>query len=135
EATDFNLEIDKLNADAHEQAGQKVVDPDGKAHDVVEFGRVGPTESGDVLFGHHGVVQRIVLVAEFDDRAGQAGAGLKTKTLGKRAGGIVAHDDLERNDLDFLDQLLAHVDAAQEVGRNAQIVQLGEDEFGNAVVQ
>jgi hypothetical protein len=41
-------------------------------------------------------------------------------------GGHVAHDDLERDDLDFLDQLLAHVEAADEVGRDADLRQLGE---------
>ena len=82
-----------------------------------------------------GSCERIVLVAELDDRARQLGALLEPEALDQRAGRDVADDDLERDDLDFLDQLLAHVDAADEVGRDAEAVQLGEDELGNAVVE
>ena len=57
------------------------------------------------------------------------------KPLGERTGRDVAHDDFERDDLDFLDQLLAHVEPADEVGRNAHAVQMREDVLGNAVVE
>ncbi len=73
-----------------------------------------------MLFGDHRVVQRIGLVVELDDRAGQHGAFLDAQPLGERAGRNIAHDDLEWNDLHFLDQLLTHVEAANEVGRDAQ---------------
>src|SRR5690554_409323 len=46
EPADLDLEIHQLDADAHEQAGQEVVDADGEAHDVVELGGIGPAESG-----------------------------------------------------------------------------------------
>jgi hypothetical protein len=39
------------------------------------------------------------------------------------------------NDLDFADQLLAHVETLQEVRRQADIVQLHHHEFGDAVVE
>src|SRR5690554_873789 len=135
EAAAFDLEINQLDADAHEQAGEEVVDADGQAHDVVEFSRGCPAKGGDVLFADHGVMQRIVLVAELDDRAGQLGAGLKAQALDQRAGGKIAHDDLKRNDFHFLDQLFAHVHAPNEVRGNAQAVQLGEDELRDSVVQ
>ena len=45
------------------------------------------------------------------------------------------HHDFERNDLHFLDQLLAHVEPAHEMGRHADRVQLRHQIFGNAVVQ
>jgi hypothetical protein len=55
--------------------------------------------------------------------------------LDERAGGDIAHDDLQRDDLDFLDQLLAHVDAPDEVCRNADPVEMREDVFGDAIVE
>src|SRR5690606_9888550 len=113
EPADLDLEIDELDAHPHEQAGEEVVDADGEAHDVVELGRIGPAESGDVLLGDHGIAQRIVLVVELDDGAGQLRALFETEALAQRAGGEIAHHHLERDDLDLADQLLAHIDAAQ----------------------
>ena len=75
------------------------------------------------------------LTIELDDRAGELRARFEAEPLDQRAGGDVAHDHLERHDLDFLDQLLAHVDAADEMRRDAEHVQLGEHELGNAVVE
>src|SRR6185437_11911214 len=134
-AAALDLEVDELDADAHEQAGEEVVDPDGKAHDVVELGGRGPAERGDVLFRDHRVVERVVLVVELDDRTRQLRAGFEPEALHQRAGGDVAHHHLERDDLDFLDQLLAHVDTADEMRRDAELVELAENVFGDAVVQ
>jgi hypothetical protein len=53
----------------------------------------------------------------------------------QRAGGDVAHHDFERNDLDLADQLLAHVQAADEMGRHADVVQMLEDVFRDPVVE
>ena len=131
----FDLKIDELDARAEEEAGQEVVDTNGERHDVVDLLRRRPAEGGDVLFRHHRVVERIGLVIELDDRARQHRALFEAEPLGERTGGDVAHDDLERNDLDFTDQLLAHVEPADEVSRNAHLVEMGEDVFGNAVVE
>jgi hypothetical protein len=68
-------------------------------------------KASDMLFGHHRIVERVGLVVEFDDRARQGRAFLDPETLGDRARGDVAHHDFQRDDLDFADQLLAHVDA------------------------
>lgn len=89
----------------------------------------------DVLFGDHRIVELVVLVVELDDRARQHGAFLDAEALGERAGRDVAHDNLERHDLDFLDQLLAHVEPLNEVGRDAHLVQMTENVFGNPVVE
>ena len=53
----------------------------------------------------------------------------------QRAGRDVAHHDLERNDLDFADQLLAHVQPADEMRRHADVVETLEHVFGDAVVE
>jgi hypothetical protein len=41
----------------------------------------------------------------------------------------------DRDDLDLADQLLAHVEPADEMGGHADLVQPLEDVFGNAVVE
>ena len=82
-----------------------------------------------------GVVQGVVLVVVFDDRAGQGGAFLDPQTLGHRPGGDVAHHHFQRDDLHFLDKLFAHVQAAHEMGGHADARKLGHQIFADAVVQ
>src|SRR5580704_11636417 len=131
----FHLEIDQADADAEEQAGEEIVDADGERHDVVDLLRRRPAERGDVLFRHQGIVELIVLVIELDDRARQLRAFLDTEPLRQGASGDIAHADFQRNDLDLADQLLAHVEPADEMGRHADVVQMLEDVFGDAVVE
>ena len=104
-------------------------------HDVVDLLGRRPAEGGDVLLRHHRIAERVVLVIELDDRARQLRAFLDAEPLRQRAGGDVAHHDFERNDLDLANQLLAHVEAADEVGRHADVVQVLEYVFGDAVVE
>ena len=66
---------------------------------------------------------------------GSCGAFLKAQARRQRAGGDVAHDDFERHDLDFADQLLAHVETLDEMRRHADLAELHEDVLGDAVVQ
>ena len=131
----LHLEIDEPDADAEEQAGQEVVDADGQRHDVVDLLRRRPAERGDVLLRHHRIVERVVLVVELDDRARQLRAFLDAEPLRQRAGGDVAHHDFERNDLDLANQLLAHVEPLDEVGRHADVVEMLEDVFRDPVVE
>ena len=51
------------------------------------------------------------------------------KRFDSEPGGDVAHDDLDRDDLDFADQLLAHVEAAHEVRRHADLVRAGSSDI------
>ncbi len=53
----------------------------------------------------------------------------------QRSGGEVAHHHLERDDLDHPHQLLAHVQAADEMRGHADGVQPGHEEFRQPVVQ
>src|SRR3546814_17094079 len=41
----------------------------------------------------------------------------------------------DRHDLDLADKLLAHVEAADKVGRNPDLAEQGEDMLGNPVVE
>ena len=91
--------------------------------------------AGDMLVGDHRIAERIVLVIIFDDRARQLRAFLDPEPLRQRAGGDVADDHLDRHDLDLADQLLAHVEAADEVRRHADLAEQREDMLGNAVVE
>src|SRR5581483_8043260 len=131
----LHLEVDEPDADAEEQAGQKVVDADRQRHDVVDLLGRSPAEGGDVLLRHHRVVELVVLVVELDDRARQLRALVDAEALRQRARGDVAHHDLERNDLDLANQLLAHVEPADEVRRYADLVEMLEDVLGDSVVE
>src|SRR6201996_4548797 len=114
QAATFHLEIDQADADAQEESGQEVVDAEGERHDVVDRLRRRPAEGGDVLFRHHGVVELVVLVIELDDRARQLRALLDAEPLRQGAGGDIAYHHLERHDLNLANQLLAHVETADE---------------------
>ena len=131
----FHLEIDQADADAQKQPGEEVVDADGERHDVVDFLRRGPAERGDVLFRHHGVVELVVLVIELDDRARQLGALLDAEALRQRTRGDVPHHHLQRHDLDLANQLLAHVEAADEMGRHPDVVEVLKQVLRNPVVE
>ena len=61
-------------------------------------------------------------------------AFLDAEALGERAGGHVADHDFERDDLDLANQLLAHVQPANEMGRHTDLAELGHQELGDAVV-
>ena len=52
------------------------------------------------------------------------GGHLDAEPLGERAGRDIAHHHLDRDDLDLLDQLLAHVEAAHEMRRDADFPEL-----------
>src|ERR1700744_2109491 len=131
----FHLEVDKTDTDAEEKPGQEIIDADGERHDVVDLLRRGPAKRGDVLFRHHGIVELVVLVIELDDRARQLRALLDAKPLRQRAGRDVAHHDFQRHDLDLANQLLAHVETADEVGRHPDVVEVLKQVLRNPVVE
>src|SRR5208337_5304660 len=53
----------------------------------------------------------------------------------QRAGCDIAHHDFEGNDLHLANQLLAHVEALDEVRWDPDVVEMLEDVFGNPVVE
>src|SRR5262249_34642979 len=128
-------EVDEPDSDPEEEAGEEIVDADGKRHDVVDLLRRGPAEGGDVLFRDHRVAELLVLVVELDDRARQLGALLDAEALRQRARRHVAHDHLERNDLDLANELLAHAQASDEVGRHPDVVEMLEYVLGDSIVE
>ena len=113
---------------------QEVVDPQGDGHHVVDLLGRGPVERGDVLLRDHRVVELVVLQVELDDRPRQGLALGQAVAGGQGAGGDVAADHLQRDDLHFLDQLLAQVQPLDEVVLNPDRVQLGHDVFADAIV-
>ena len=80
-------------------------------------------------------IQLVVLEVEFDDRAGQLRALLDAEALAHGACGDVAYNDLQRDHFDCADQLFAHVQPLDEVGRHADARQTRHEVFGQAVVQ
>src|SRR5258708_3995625 len=131
----LHLEIDEANADTEKQAGEEIIDPHGECHDVVNLLRRCPAESRDVLLRHHRIAERVVLVIEFDDGARQLRSLLDAEPLRQRARGDVAHDDFKRNDLHLPNELLAHIQPADEMRRHADIIEVLEHVFGDAIVQ
>src|SRR6266404_6529091 len=135
QAAAFHLEIDQADADPQKQSGEEVVDADRQRHDVVDFLRRRPAERGDVLLGNHGVVELVVLVVKFDDRAWQLGTFLDAEPLRQRSCRHIPHHDLERHDLDLANQLLAHIEAAYEVGGHPDVVEVLKQVLRNPVVE
>ena len=135
EAPEFQFEIDQFQADAAEQPGQEVVDAQRQVHDVVDVLWVGPAEGGDMFLGDHRVVELVRFVIKLDDRTGQQGAFGQIEPLGDGAGGDIAHDHLDGDDLNLADQLLAHVEATHEMVRNADLGQLDHQKLADPVVQ
>src|SRR5579859_1862306 len=132
--TVFDLEVHQGDSHGAEQAGEEVVHAQGGGHHVVDFLGRGPVEGGDVLLGHHWVAELVVLEVEFDDRTGQGLALGQAESPRQRAGGDVAADDLERDDLHLLDQLLAQVQPPDEVILHADRVQADHHIFADSIV-
>src|SRR5579883_720913 len=132
---EFHLEVDKPDADAEEEASEKIVDSECKRHHLVDLLRGSPAEGRDVLLRNHRIVQLVGLVIELDDRARQRHALFKPQPLAQRARDHVAHHNLKRNNFHFPDKLLAHIETANEMGGHADFVQAAENIFRNAVVQ
>src|SRR5229473_2357239 len=131
----FHLEIDEPYADTEEEPGQEIVDPDGERHDVVDLLGRRPAERGDVLLRYHRIAERVVLVIEFDDRPRQLGTFLDPEPLAQRACRDVSHHHFQRDDLHLPDQLLAHIEPADEMGRHADVVEVLEQVLRDAVVE
>src|SRR5438309_205407 len=117
DSPEFELEVDQADADRREHARQEVVHADRHVGDVVHLVLRRPAEAGDMFVGDHRVAERVVLVIIFDDRSGQLGAFLDPQPLRQRSRRDVPHHYLDGDDLDLPDQLLAHVDSADEMGR------------------
>ena len=66
---------------------------------------------------------------------GQLRAFLDPQPLRQRAGSDVADHHLDRHDLNLANELLAHVETANEVRRHADQPEQGEDMLGNPVVE
>ena len=88
-----------------------------------------------MLLRNHRIVELIILVIKFDDRPRQLRALLEAEAGRQRPRCDVAHDDLERNDFDLANQLLTHVDSADEMGGHADVVQPLEDIFRDSIVE
>src|SRR5579862_1999686 len=134
EPAEFELEVDEPDADAEEQAREEIVDAERHLHDLVEILGRGPAKAGDVLLGDHRIAELVVLVIVLNDRAWQGRSFGDAEALRQGAGDDIADDDLDRNDLHLANELLAHVEAAHEMRRNADVGKLRHQELADAVV-
>ena len=97
--------------------------------------RRSPAEAGDVFFRHHRVIQRVILEVIFNDGTRQALAFRNAQALRKRPRGHIAHHHFKRDDLHLPDQLLAHIEPADEMRRDANLGQPHHQIFADAVIQ
>ena len=88
-----------------------------------------------MLFGDQRIAQRIILEVELHNGARQGLALGNIEARGDRACGDIAHHDFQRNDLNLAHQLLAHVQAADEVRRHADPVQVFHNELADPVIE
>ena len=135
DAADLDLEIDQLDPDRHHHTRQKVVHPQRKVDDIVHVLLAGPSEGRDMLLRDERIAQGVVLVAIFDDGPRQRRTLFDPEAFRHRTGGEIAHDHFQRNDLAGPAQLFAHVQTTDEMGRHADVVQTGHEEFRQPVVQ
>ncbi|MGY3119339.1 hypothetical protein ACVWXQ_003276 [Bradyrhizobium sp. S3.14.4] len=68
-------------------------------------------------------------------RPGQLRTLLDAEALRQRAGGNVPHHHFQRHDLDLANQLLAHVEAADEMGRHPDVVEVLKQVLRDPVVE
>ena len=85
-----------------------------------------------MLLGDHRIAELVGFVIILDDGAGQDRALGQAETGRQRSGGDVADHDLQRNDLDLAHQLLAHVEAAHEMRRDADLPQARHQIFARS---
>ena len=88
-----------------------------------------------MFFGDQRIAQFIRFVIILDDRARQRCSLGDGKPAGEFTRGDVVHRNIEGDYLDFADQLFAHIEAADEMGWNADIRQPDHQIFRNPVVQ
>ena len=88
-----------------------------------------------MFFRHHRIIQLVVFVIELDDRARQRRAFFQPETGRERPRSNIAHYNFKRNNLDFADQLLPHIQPSNKMRRHADRVQLQKNIFRDAIVQ
>jgi hypothetical protein len=77
----------------------------------------------------------VVLVIKLDNRARQLGTFLDAEALRQRSRRHIPHHHLQRHNLNFANQLFAHVEAADEVGRHPDIVEVLKQVLRDPVVE
>ena len=88
-----------------------------------------------MLLRHDRILQRVVLVVILDNRARQPGALGDAQSLRQAASGDVADHDLQRDDFHLANELLAHVQPADEMRRHADFGQPQHEVLADPIVQ
>jgi hypothetical protein len=118
---ELELEVDEADADAGEQAAHEVVHAHRQS--AMSSSPPGsPAEAGDMLFRRSSDRRARRLVIIFDDRSGELRSLPRSEPL-RRLPARRCAPPPRRHDLDLTDELLAHVEAADEVGRDADLAE------------
>ena len=124
---EFELVIDEVESRVREQRLEHGVHSMRERLHLLDLRARRPSEHADVIVVDQGIVQRVALQEEFENRLRQPRALLDAIALGHRAGADVAHDALDRNHLHRAHQRFALVQYADEMRWNAGGGELAHD--------
>ena len=130
----LQFEINQTDVDPGEHAAHEIIHPDSHRGNVLHLFIGRPAEAGDVFLGDQGITQRIILVIILDQCVRQRLTLFDAQPLADRTGSNVADHHFDGNDLNLPNQLLAHVQAADEMGGDANMRKAGEHMFTDAIV-
>ena len=133
-AAKLQLEVDQLDADVAEDFLQDRIDLEGHLRDRIDLFLCRKAQCKRHIRIDQRIAQIIVLIAEFQRRALQLGTLRYAQTLGKAAGCLIADDDLQRNDLHFLDDRASLIQLLDIMCRDPFLLQDLAEIVAHAVV-
>ena len=92
------------------------------------------TDSNGMIGIDQRIAQSIIFIREFQNGAFQLGAFLQSQTLCHGTGRLITDDNLQRNNLDLLDNGLSVTDFLYKIGLDTLTLQQLEHEIGHSVV-
>lgn len=135
EAAEFEFEVDEAQVALGEEIAEDFVDFESGFAEEGEVVCGGEFEFADVVVVDEGVAEFIGFDAKFDDGLGELDAFFEAGAFAEAAGGEVADDDFDHEDVDFFDFDVGFVDLADEVGGDAFFFEEGVDEGADGVVE
>src|SRR5699024_1781080 len=132
--SELDLEVDQLHAGVQEILLQKLVDFTGICFDGINLFLGSQSQSQRVVIVDEGIAQRVVLVAELQNRAEQLFSFLHAHALGKASRSYVADNHFQGNDIHFLYGRLPVRQLLHKMGGNSGLLKLLEHIVGHAVV-
>ena len=115
----FKFEVNQPDTDAEKQAREKIIDAQTVLNHDFQLVRRCPAKGENMFRRNDRVTEAVIFQAEFDQRVVQHRPFFQTKARAYRAGGDIADNNLNRNNLQFADKLFAVIQAGDEMMRYA----------------